>query len=153
MVHRISRIIVAAIVVAVSVRADEPRCSGAARECDQQIRNMLSGRRFLGMTVEERTPGLVVKSVVPGSPAARAGLLENDRLIAVNGRSVVHASSREFKQYLAEVRETGRIRFIVSRGGAYRRVDARLEPYSKEQIDKIVTGHLSQSHPATAGAH
>lgn len=153
MVHRTSRIFVAALVVALSVRADEPRCSGAARECDQQIRQMLSGRRFLGMTVEERPAGLVVKSVVPGSPAQRSGMQDGDRLIAVNGKSLVRATSREFKQILAEARETGRVRMIVWRAGAYTRLDARLEPYSKEQIDKIVGAHLSQSHPATAGAH
>ena len=153
MQQRISRLVLAALVVTASVRAGEPRCNATPRECDQQIRQMLSGRRFFGMTVEERKAGLVVKSVVPNSPAARAGLKQDDRLIAANGKSLVRATSREFKQLLADARETGRVSMIVARYGAYRRVEAQLEPYSKEQIDKIVAAHLSQNHPSTAGAH
>jgi predicted metalloprotease with PDZ domain len=153
MVQRISRLVIAAIVVAAAVRADEPRCTSAARDCDHQIRQMLSGRRFLGMTVEERNPGgLTIKSVVAASPAAKAGLRPGDRLIAVNGKSLVQSTSREFKQILAESRETGRVWMIIWRAGAYSKVETRLEPYSKEQIDKIVSAHLSQSHPSTAGA-
>lgn len=153
MLQRISTVVLVAIVAVAGMRAEQARCNATPRECDQQIRQMLSGRRFLGMTVEERKAGLVVKSVVPGSPAAAAGLKPEDRLVAVNDRSLVRASSREFKQILAEARESGRVWMIVARYGAYRKVEAKLEPYTKEQIDKIVSAHLSQNHPSTAGAH
>lgn len=143
----------AAIFASAAVSAEQARCSATPRECEQQIRHMLSGRRFLGMTVEERKAGLVVKSVVPKSPAANAGIKPEDRLVAVNGRSLVRASSREFKQILADARDTGRVWMIVARYGTYRNVEARLEPYTKEQVDKIVSAHLSQNHPSTAGAH
>jgi S1-C subfamily serine protease len=159
MVHRISRIsaLVALVFVgsAVShgIAADEPRCTQTARECDQQIRQMLGGCRFLGMTVDERNPGLVISKVVPGGPAARSGLRVGDRLIAVNGKSLTNSSPREFKQIVADARSTCRLWMIVSRSGAYTKLDARLEPYSKEQIDKIIAAHLSQSHTGTAGGH
>jgi predicted metalloprotease with PDZ domain len=151
MVRRISGIILAACFVAATVRAEEPKCTASARDCDQQIRQMLSGRRFLGVTVEEQASGLVIRAVVPNSPAARAGLKVGDRLIAVNGKSLVQANTREFKQTIADARETGRVRMIIWRRGAYTMVDTRLEPYSKEQVDKIVAAHLAQSHPKTAG--
>lgn len=153
MLQRISTVVLATLVAMAGLRADPARCSATARECDQQIRQMLSGRRFLGMTVEERRAGLVVKSVVPGSPAAMAGLKPEDRLVAANARSLVRATSRDFKQILADAREGGRVWMIVARYGAYRKVEAKLEPYTKEQIDKIVSAHLSQNHPSTAGAH
>lgn len=112
---------------------------------------MLSGRRYLGVQLVELKPGLVIKSVINSSPASRAGLKENDRLIAVNGRSVTLASAREFKQILAEARVTGLLWLIVQRRGAYKKIEVRLEPYTKEQIDKIINAHLTRNHQATAG--
>ena len=150
--HRISRLILVALVAAISIRADEPRCSASARECDEQIRKFLAGRRYLGATIEEHNPGLFIKSVAADGPAARSGLRPGDRLIAVNGKSVTQASTRELKQILADARETGRLFLIVSRHGSYSRIEARLEPYSKEQLDKIVAAHLAQSHSSASGA-
>ena len=156
MVHRFSRLAVAGLIAAAaSLYADDPKCNVAARECDQQIRTMLSGRRYHGATVEERKPGLVVKGVTEKSPAWKAGLRVGDRLIAVNGKSVTQASARDFKQLVATARDTGRLGIIIWRGGSYSKVELRLEPYTKEQMDKIIAGHLATSHASTttAGQH
>lgn len=157
MTHPVSRIVfatwIAFTTAIVAFAGDEQKCSGTARECDQQIRQILSGRRFLGATIQERNPGLFVQAVTPDGPAELAGLLPGDRLIACNSKSLTQASIREFKQILADARDTGKLRIIVGRNGAYKLISARLEPYSKEQIDKIVAAHLQQSHPSSAGAH
>lgn len=153
MTPRISRLFALTLLAAVSaIAGDDAKCHASARECDQQIRQMLSGRRYLGVTVQDRKPGLFIQGVAVGSPAARAGLRHDDRLIALNGKSLVRASVREFKQMIYDARDSGTLHMIVARSGSYVRITARLEPYSKEQIDKIVTLHLSQSHPSSAGA-
>lgn len=148
---RIAALLVAGI--ALAAFADEQRCPGTAKECDQQIRHFLSGRRFLGATIKDRNPGLVIESVTPDGPAERAGLRKGDRLIACNTKSVTHASPREFKQILAEARASGTLTMIVFRRGSYKRVNARLEPYTKQQVDQIIAAHLSQSHPSSAGGN
>ena len=153
MVNPISRILIVAMVAVSAFGGDEPRCNGAARECEQQIRHMLSGRRYFGATIEDRNPGLVIKSVHPESPAARAGLMPGDRLIAVNGKSLTQSSGREFKQIIADARGTGRLWMIISRRGAYSKIEAQLQPYSKDQMQKIVAAHLAQSHTSSAGAN
>jgi predicted metalloprotease with PDZ domain len=145
-------IIAAFIVAAGTLAAQEPKCSASARECEQEIRKMMSGRRYLGLKVVPLNPGLIIKSVDKDSPAAKGGLAPNDRLIAVNGKSVTLATAREFKQILADARSTGTLWIIVQRRGAYRKIDVRLAPYSKEQIEKSIAQHLLQSHPSTAGA-
>jgi len=153
-ISRITRVaLIGALVAAAAVLADEPKCSATARECDQLIRQMLSGRRFLGVTIEERNPGgLVIKSITTNSPAERVGLEAGDRLIALNQKPLTNATAKEFKQIVATARETGRLRIIIWRRGAYKVFEPRLEPYTKEQIDKIVAAHLAQSHTTTAGA-
>jgi predicted metalloprotease with PDZ domain len=152
---RISRLIFVASLAASTLFAGEPRCSGSARDCDRQIRHMLSGRRYLGATIDDHNPGLVVKAVHENGPAARNGLKPGDRLIALNGKSLTQASAKEFKQLLADARDTGRLFMIISRRNVYQKLEIRLEPYTKEQISKIITAHLAQSHtaPADAGAH
>jgi len=154
MTRTFTRILLAAwIAGAALLIADEPKCNGTARECEQQIRQFLGGKRFLGATIRDRNPGLVVEALTPGGPAARAGLQVGDRLITCNAKTLTSATPREFKQILADARENGKLRMIVWRRGRYEVIDTKLEPYTKEQIEKIIAGHLSQSHPSSAGAH
>ena len=140
-----------AVAVAATLAADEAKkCTASARDCEQHIRQMLSGRRYLGVQLVELNPGLAIKMVVPDGPAERADLKPGDRLMAVNGRSTLQATIRDFKEILGDAKETGRLNVIVSRHGLLKRIDVRLEPYSKAQIDKIVAQHLAESHSLSA---
>lgn len=130
----------------------QQRCSATARECEQEIRKMLSGRRYLGAIVVDQRPGLIVKSISTDGPAARVDLKPGDRIIAVNGRQMSTATNREFKQALADVKDTGTIFMIIQRRGAYRKVEFRLDPYPESQIEKIIAAHLAQSHPGSVAA-
>jgi predicted metalloprotease with PDZ domain len=152
MVHTISRHLIVALAVAATLAADGPKCNGTARECEQKIRHLVSGRRYFGATVQDRNPGLVVNAVHPDSPAERAGLKPGDQLIALNGKSLRQSTGREFKQLIAEARSTGRIWMIISRRGVISKIETRLEPYTKEQVAKMVALHLSMTHTTTSGA-
>jgi hypothetical protein len=70
--------------------------------------------------------------------------------MSVNGRSTLQATIRDFKEILGDAKETGRLNVIVQRRGLLKRIDVRLEPYSKAQIDKIVAQHLAESHSLSA---
>ena len=107
---------------------------------------MLSGRRYLGVQLVELNPGLSVKSVVEDGPADRSDLRAGDRFMAVNGKSTRDATIKDFKQILGDAKETGRLWIIVQRGGILKKIDVRMEPYTKAQIDKIVAQHLAEAH-------
>jgi C-terminal processing protease CtpA/Prc len=151
----ISRILRTAVVlafasVAVFAAEDKQRCNVPARECEQQIRQMLSGRRYLGVVVSDGDEsGVAIKSIVPDSPADRAELKAGDHIIAVNGHSMRNAKLVEFKETLAGSK-AGSLFVIVEREGAMRKFELRMEPYTKAMIDKIVAAHLAQSHPEVA---
>ncbi|HET7712354.1 MAG TPA: PDZ domain-containing protein [Thermoanaerobaculia bacterium] len=128
--------------------AGENKCNATARECEAQIRQMLSARRYLGAAFADLSPGVSIKIIVPKSPAERAGLRVGDRIIALNARWTRDSSVREFKRQLAAVASAERLTFIVQRGSAVRRVIVPAERYSTSQIDKIVATHIEQSHPS-----
>lgn len=153
-----SRILVmSAVVVSLAAAAlagdDAKKCTTPPDECARQIRSMLNGRQYLGVLVSDESGGLVVMSVVPESPAERADIKVGDRLVAVNGHRTVEARIKDFKQILDEVGKTHRhVWMLVQRRGAFKKIDAMMEPYSKAQIERIVAQHLSEAHAvASAG--
>src|SRR5438552_17142576 len=107
--------VVAALVslaVATAHAEDKRKCTTPPAECERIIRQMLSGRRYLGVQIVELNPGLSIKSVVEDSPAERAALRAGDRLMAVNGKPTKDSTIGDFKQILSEASKTGR-RFII----------------------------------------
>jgi predicted metalloprotease with PDZ domain len=153
MKFRLISLLIAGLSATVLLAGDEPKhCNASAKECDQQIRTMLSGRRYLGISVVNLKPGIVIKSVVADSPAERANFKAGDRLMAVNGHPLTESTVEDFKRLLAGARDVGTLWVIVQRRGALQRIEVRLEPYTKAQIDKIIAAHLAKSHTATASA-
>jgi predicted metalloprotease with PDZ domain len=130
-------------------------CTAPASECEKAIRQLSSGRRYLGAKIKELEPGIIIESVIDEGPAARADLKPGDRLMSVNGHPTVEGNIQAFKQILYSAKATGVLWVIVLRQGALKKVDVRLEPYTKAQIDKMVAQHLAQAHGipnATAAA-
>jgi len=127
-------------------------CTASARECEQAIRQLSSGRRYLGAEIKELNPGIIIKAIKDDGPAARSDLRPGDRLMSVNGHNTVEADIKDFKQILYSARATGILWIIVQRQGILKKIDVRLEPYTKAQIDKMVAQHLALEHAVAATA-
>ena len=81
----------------------------------------------LGLVVAELTPaererlgasvkfGVVVRRVLPGSPAARAGVQKGDVIFLVNGRKI--HSVRDFEEAVAQTEPGGVLRVLLDRHG------------------------------------
>ena len=160
MSHRSLRIAIATFFAGVTLLAQDVqtpvrRCNASARECEQEIREMLSGRRYLGANIVPMStgPGLYIKTILPDGPAAHVDLQAGDRLIAINGRSLMYGTMKDYKNIVAEVKDTTGILFvIVDRHGSYRKTEVRLAPYPPAQVEKIIAGHLSKFHGVTPPA-
>ena len=148
MTVRLSHFLIATLLLVPAAYAADGRkmCTASARDCEQAIRQLSSGRRYLGAEITELNPGIVIRTILDDGPAARADLKPGDRLMAVNGRSTVEAGIKDFKEILYSAKQTGVLWIIVKRSGVLRKVDVRLEPYTKAQIDKMVAQHLAQAH-------
>jgi thiol-disulfide isomerase/thioredoxin len=76
-------------------------------------------------------PGVLVRGVIPGSPAERAGLANNDVIVSVEGVTVGRPA-----ELIAEIagRHAGdRVAVAFQRGGADRLVAVTLEPLPNEE--------------------
>lgn len=92
---------------------------------------------YLGVYLEDVTPervkelglkeerGAIVMKVVPGSPAEKAGLKENDVIVSFNGRQV--ESVRELQRLISETLPGRTISIEVIRGGKTEKLSAALE--------------------------
>jgi C-terminal processing protease CtpA/Prc len=158
MTHRPIRIAIAtffagaAVLLAQESNAPVSRCTSSARECEIEIRQMLSGRRYLGAQIADILPGpgIIIKAILPDGPAAHADLQAGDRIIAVNGRSLMYGTTKDYKGIVAEVKDTGGLLFImVNRHGTNRKTEVRLAPFPQAQIEKIIAVHLAKFHGVT----
>lgn len=132
---------------------DAPKCNSSAQECEREIRQMLSGRRYLGVQIMDGNPGIIIKAVNDDGPAATVDIQPGDHILAVNGRSMMQSNVRDFKAIIGEVKDTGGLLYmILQRGRVNKRVEVRLQPYPKAQVDKIVAAHLAQSHSGSVAA-
>jgi predicted metalloprotease with PDZ domain len=147
MIVRFSHLLLAALLFVSTAHADDRKmCTAPASECEKAIRELSGGRRYLGAKIKELGPGIMIETIIDEGPAARADLRAGDRLMSVNGHPTVKADIKDFKQILYSAKATGVLWVIVLRQGILKKVDVRLEPYTKAQIDKMVAQHLAQAH-------
>ncbi|MEW6747302.1 MAG: M28 family peptidase [Planctomycetota bacterium] len=80
---------------------------------------------YLGVTLEQREGGVLIAEVAKGSPAARAGLRKNDRIVEVNDTEVSSVSN--FYGIWSGVQPGERVAFLVSRSGRMGTVRVQLD--------------------------
>lgn len=79
---------------------------------------LLSGARFQNYLNDPTRPGIVVAEVQPGSPAAAAGLQENDLIIGVNRQRVHNVEEMEQQlrgqaQWLELIRDNRKLLLVI----------------------------------------
>lgn len=97
----------------------------------------------LGLT-EER--GAIVMKVVEGSPAAKAGLKENDVIVSFNGQRV--DSMIALRRVLSETPADRNVQLEVIRGGNRQTIAATLSKKANAFEQRELIGHLPQGEDA-----
>lgn len=72
-------------------------------------------RGFVGIELDERDNGVFVKSVLEGSPAAKAGLQPGDQLRSVSGVDI--DDPRDLKRAMAKTAPKDAVKFVIKRDG------------------------------------
>jgi serine protease Do len=115
-------------------------------------------RGWLGVQVQDLTPelaagmnvqdakGAVVADVVEDSPASRAGFVQGDVVVAVNGSDV--SDSKALTRRVAALRAGDKARFTVLRDGARKTVTATIE---KRDPDRIASNDEPSAQQSSLG--
>jgi len=91
------------------------------------------GMKFVP-NVLERTPPYV-DEVIPGSPAAKAGVMVNDLVSFIDGEPIY--SIKSFNEYMKRTRSDTVIRLEVRRGDNLQTIELKLEEWPKDQIPPV----------------
>lgn len=129
----------------------EKKCTMSASDCLEQMTARFRNTGWIGVELEmdADSPGWNVRAVVPGSPAAKAGLQSGDILWAVEG--VVLDGKNEAKY--DELRKTkmkvgSSVTYTVKRGETTTPVKITLEAWPADLVAKYVGNHMLE-HAAT----
>jgi regulator of sigma E protease len=98
---------------------------GAERDVVLPVQSLAfgdAGKRFKELGLDLMPPPAVVREVVPGDPAANAGLRPGDRITTVNGKAVANFDTFT-KLVQSEAAKSPRLALGVQRGGQAMAVD------------------------------
>lgn len=103
-------------------------------EAESAVGASRRGTGWLGVELAATSngePGVLIRGVVPDSPAARAGLMTGDRIVTIDG---AHVSRPGDVVAIVQGHRSGdRLGFVLFRGGAERLLSATLEPLPNEE--------------------
>ncbi|GAB4366657.1 MAG: HhoA/HhoB/HtrA family serine endopeptidase [Elainellaceae cyanobacterium] len=95
-----------------------------------EVQQELNSNPNSGISVDE-TQGILVARVMPGSPAAEAGLRAGDVIQSVNGQEVTDAS--ELQNLVEESQVGGNLRIELKRNGQDVNVSAQLQEFPADR--------------------
>jgi C-terminal processing protease CtpA/Prc len=129
--------------VASSSLAGEPfSCKASAQDCLEMMSAKLKSSGWVGIEFQEDS--YTITKVIPGSPAAQAGLQPGDILYALNGVRLLPQN----KEALAKVRKEWTpgqcVAYTVQRSGADREVRLTLAPMPADVMANWIGQHMRE---------
>ncbi|HEY7410679.1 MAG TPA: PDZ domain-containing protein [Vicinamibacteria bacterium] len=129
-----------------AVAGTHEKCSMAVQECLDAMTTALRNKGWAGLEIDKSRAGsLVVKAVVPGSPAEVAGFRAGDVLIALNGVALAEEKNREALNAVRKALVPGaRATYTVDRDGVSRRLVVVLAPMPENIRAAYIGEHMME---------
>jgi C-terminal processing protease CtpA/Prc len=131
-----------ALAATTSLAGESFNCKATAQECLEMMSAKLKSSGWVGIEFQEDT--YTVTKVIPGSPAAQAGLQPGDVLYALNGVRLLPQN----KEQLAKVRKEWApgqcVSYTVQRSGADREVKLTLAPMPADVMANWIGQHMRE---------
>jgi predicted metalloprotease with PDZ domain len=150
---RITWIAATLLLVALCVPAhagSDGKCGYDTQTCLNGFAAMKDTRGWVGIRMDKNDAGeMVIKSVVSGSPAAAAGLVEGDVLVTLNGAKL--SDMEAAKKAGGEWKVGQTISYTVTHGGVAKEVSITLAKMPDDVFDAMVGEHMLADHVLAKG--
>lgn len=113
----------------------------------------MASRGWIGLETDKDASGAyVVKGVVAGSPAEKAGFQKGDVLLALNGIRFAEANQEDLKAAKKAMVPGKQVAYTVKRAGAEKSLTATMVAVPRDVLAKWVGEHVLDAHASVAVA-
>ena len=124
-------------------------CSASKEDCAKYMTEA-KNHGWLGIEYDKTEDGTkVIKDVVKGSPAAKAGFQAGDVLVALNGIEMTEANAPRLKAAWKPLMPGSTVDYTVKRDGVTKDITATLGKMPDDVYQAMVDGHMKE-HVAVA---
>jgi len=124
--------------------ASEKGCPMSAEECKKQMAQA-KNHGWLGIKFDETEDGTaVVKDVVKGSPAQKAGFQSGDVLYALNGIEMNEANAARVKAAWKPLTPGSTVTYTVKRDGVAKDISVTLGKMPEAVYEAMVSEHMKE---------
>lgn len=149
MTRRISWTTLAAIFAlsAFATAGDKAHCTAPVGDCVKATYEKLAKKGWLGIETDKNEKGVVsVTSVAAGSPAATAGFMKGDSLLAINGVELSDANKEALMKTKKSLGPGSQASYTVLRQGAKKTLSATLVAPPQAVIAQWLGDHVIADH-------
>ncbi len=138
---------VLALAVTGLVAGEHGTCTKSAGQCAAHMKEMYQTRGWMGVEMDPNEDGsLRIVSVVPGSPAEKAGLKADDALVSVNGVTLSKETAEKAMMSDDGWRIGSTVSFGVKRGEVPSTVKISLEKIPETVLAAMIERHTKEAH-------
>ena len=129
--------------LAVPAFAGGEKCTASTQECLDYMAKNYKGKGWIGVEIESSDEaGLVLKAVMPDSPAEKAGLKAGDVLVAVNGIAYTKENHEKLGEMKKSMLPGAEFTFTVRHGEKEKDVAMTLGEMPEEVLAKMIGVHM-----------
>ncbi len=141
-------LVLLAVALPGTVLAGHTRCVRPAAECAAAMREMYQVRGWSGLETDEQEDGtLLVRSVLPNSPADRVGIAAGDLLVSMNGVTLSRENAAKIQAMKTGGLKIGdKVAYGVKRGKEITTLDLRLEKIPDAVLTSLIERHSREEH-------
>ncbi len=134
-----------ALVVLVTLPAmagEGEKCSYGTQECLDHMANKMKNSGWVGVELDYADHALVVRGVIDGSPAEKAGLQVDDVLFAINGVEYNDENMEKLHEMKAEAKPGDETIWTVKRNGYSKELTIELDRMPADLLAKYIGQHM-----------
>jgi len=138
---------VLALGVGAAVAGEHGKCTKSAEECAAHMKETYQTRGWMGVELDQNEDGsLRVTSIVPNSPAEKAGLKADDAVVSVNGATLSKDTTEKVMMKGDDWKIGDTLALGIKRGEAISTVKVTLARIPEALLAKMIETHARDYH-------